>query len=244
MADEVRLERMRPAQIAAAKMRRAAVYVPFGAVEWHGLQNPVGLDGLKAQGQLAELARRVGGVVYPPVFFGAGGGHGDWALSYMVEPAEMKVIVTRLLHRFERDGFEAAILLSGHYPNYWEYLKPAREAYMAAGGKMRVLAIIENQVAEVKGDHAALYETSSMLHLMPETVDMGQLAGRDEDRSGSDESKNWMGAEWQGHPLYGLVGSDPRGNASADMGRTMTERLLAALGKWLRGEEQFGRTWE
>ena len=46
--EEVRLERLRPEQIDHALGRRPAIYVPFGALEWHGYQNPVGLDALKA----------------------------------------------------------------------------------------------------------------------------------------------------------------------------------------------------
>ena len=56
IADEVRLERMRPEQIGAALAKRAAIYMPFGAMEWHGYHNPVGLDCLKAHEQLVGLA--------------------------------------------------------------------------------------------------------------------------------------------------------------------------------------------
>ena len=63
---EVRIERMRPEQIDQAIARRAAMYVPFGSLEWHGYHNPVGLDALKAHEQLVGLAQQAGGLVYPP----------------------------------------------------------------------------------------------------------------------------------------------------------------------------------
>ncbi len=53
---EVRLEYMRPEQIDAARARQPTIYLPFGALEWHGYHNPVGLDGLKAHEQLVGLA--------------------------------------------------------------------------------------------------------------------------------------------------------------------------------------------
>ena len=56
LRQEVRLEYMRPAQIDAAKAQRPAIYLPFGAVEWHGHHNPVGLDAIKAHAQLVGLA--------------------------------------------------------------------------------------------------------------------------------------------------------------------------------------------
>ena len=54
LMSEVRLERMRPDQIDATKARRTAIYLPFGALEWHGVHNPVGLDALKAHEQLTD----------------------------------------------------------------------------------------------------------------------------------------------------------------------------------------------
>ncbi len=69
---EVRLERMRPDQVSARKLSNPSIYIPFGSVEWHGIQNPVGLDTIKAHEQLVGLASRVGGVVYPSVFFWCG----------------------------------------------------------------------------------------------------------------------------------------------------------------------------
>ena len=79
LQQEVRLEYLRPDQIEAARQQQAAIYVPFGAIEWHGYHNVVGLDGLKAHEQLVGLAVQAGGVVYPPVYFGSGGGHLDLA---------------------------------------------------------------------------------------------------------------------------------------------------------------------
>lgn len=234
LTDEVRLERMRPAQIEAAQARRPAIYVPFGAMEWHGYQNPVGLDCLKAHEQLVGLAERVGGVVYPPVYLGAGGGHGDWPHSYMVSASAMTEIITSLLHGFQRDGYTHAILLSGHYPNRSEFLDAAADAYRAAGGIMQILALLENEVEGVSGDHAAKNETSAMLYLDPATVDMSTLERDDLGRvGGPDESINWMGDEFRDHPCYGLVGVDPRDHATAAVGQQNTVRLIDFLADWL-----------
>ena len=234
LTTEVRLERMRPEQIDAAKARRPAIYLPFGALEWHGYHNPVGLDAHKAHEQLVGLAQRAGGVVYPPIYFGAGGGHTQWPHSCMVSPEPMAQIVTELLHGFTRDGYTQAILLSGHYPNRSQYLDAGVQAYLQAGGTMRVLALIENQAPGVDGDHAAKYETSSMLYLDPPLVNMAALQGKpDDDIGGPAEKINWMGDGYQGHPCYGLVGIDPRGHASAAVGAASTIALLDFLVDWL-----------
>ena len=231
---EVRLERMRPEQVTAAKTRRPAIYVACGSIEWHGYHNPVGLDAIKAHEQLVGLAARAGGVVYPALFLGAGGGHTTWPNSFMVSAEPMIQILTELLHGFERDGYRQAILLSGHYPNLREYMQPAVDAYHAAGGTLRVLALIENQVPGVGGDHAAKYETSAMLHLHPDLVDIDRLhSGQQDDIGGPDETHNWMIDTPPEHPCYGLVGIDPRAHASADVGREHTARLLDFLEAWL-----------
>ncbi len=237
---EVRIERMRPAQVDEAKQGRAAIYVPFGSLEWHGYHNPVGLDALKAHEQLVGLALQAGGVVYPPVFWGSGGGHLDWPHTFMVEAEPMTRLVTQLLFGFEKDGYRQAILLSGHYPNRSQYLDAAIQNYLAGEGgqrstqPMKVLALVENQIPAGKGDHAALYETSFMLYLHPDTVDAAALR-LPEGAAASDPTQvvNWMGAEWKGHPCYGLVGIDPRQHANPGLGAQMTTDLITYLKQWL-----------
>jgi creatinine amidohydrolase len=227
---------MHPAQIDAAKAQRPAIYVPFGAVEWHGYHNPVGLDALKAHEQLVGLAVHSGGVVYPPIYFGAGGGHTEWPHSYMVSAPAMTQIVTGLLHGFERDGYTHAILLSGHYPNRKEYLDAGVAAYRQAGGRLRVLALVENEAPGAGGDHAAKYETSAMLYLDPALVNLEELSRPPEDDIGGPEERvNWMNDEYRGHACYGLVGIDPRAYASAAVGEMNTTRLIDFLATWLDG---------
>lgn len=102
---------------------------------------------------------------------------------------------------------------------------------------MEVLAMIENRVPGVGGDHAAKYETSSMLYLHPNTVNLNRLNDeRYQDVGAPDQKKNWMGKEYDGHPCYGLGGIDPRRHASADVGRENTMRLIAFFSKWLEGK--------
>jgi len=42
----------------------------LGVLEWHGLHNPLGLDGVKADGIARFLAERLGGVVMPAQYWG------------------------------------------------------------------------------------------------------------------------------------------------------------------------------
>jgi creatinine amidohydrolase len=230
---------MRPAQIESAQAQRAAIYVPFGAMEWHGYHNPVGLDCLKAHEQLVGLALKAGGVVYPPIYFGSGGGHGEWPHSYMVSENAMTTIVLELLRGFERDGYEAAILLSGHYPNRGQYLDAGIQAFRKDDGQIRVLAILENQLDGIDGDHAAKNETASLMFLDPDTQDLSTLENED-DIGAPDEKVNWMDPSFEGHPCYGLVGIDPRRYATDAIGRASSQRLIEGLEAWLDGNEEIG----
>ena len=155
----------------------------------------------------------------------------------MVRAAPMVQLVLDLLHGFERTGYQTAILLSGHYPNHREYLKVAVTEYLVTGGQMKVLALIENQVPGVGGDHAAKFETSSMLYLHPGTVDEARLkATSPHEIGGPDEVQNWLGQSFEGHPCYGLVGIDPRGHATVAVGRKSTDDLIDYLKQWVTGK--------
>jgi creatinine amidohydrolase/Fe(II)-dependent formamide hydrolase-like protein len=154
----------------------------------------------------------------------------------MVDAGAMKGIILSLLAGFERDGYTHVILLSGHYPNGRQYLQPAMEAYRQSGGAMQALAIVETEIPGVSGDHAAKYETSSLLYLEPEIVDMGAMEGMPPgQRGGPEERINWMEDAYQNHPCYGLYGIDPREHASAAIGMENTRRLVNFLKAWLKG---------
>jgi len=66
----VQYERLRPAQIAERRAAFPVAYLPIGTIEWHGEHNPVGLDTLKIHGLMIECADRIGGLVFPPLYYG------------------------------------------------------------------------------------------------------------------------------------------------------------------------------
>ena len=70
----VEFERMRPGQIRTCRKIADIAFLPLGALEWHGLQAPVGTDGLKSHDICCRAARRLGGgAVFPPVYHGLPG---------------------------------------------------------------------------------------------------------------------------------------------------------------------------
>ncbi|MHC4873561.1 MAG: creatininase family protein [Planctomycetota bacterium] len=68
---EVRAERMRPHQIAECREKADIAFLPLGSLEWHGVQNPIGTDSLKAHNICCRAAEILGGgAVFPPLYWG------------------------------------------------------------------------------------------------------------------------------------------------------------------------------
>lgn len=138
----VRYERLRPAQIVARREACPLAFLPIGTIEWHGEHNPVGLDTLKMHRLLELCAQRIGGLVFPPLYYGE---HREQALmeanaadrdqiaakmglptanfdpGYMYESvAEQNTNYHRLLlhimHEIRSLGFKVLVVGAGHYP--------------------------------------------------------------------------------------------------------------------------------
>lgn len=142
MYHEVRYERMRPAQIRAAREECPAVYLPIGTLEWHGLHNPVGLDALKAHALCVRCAEAAGGLVFPPLWYGENRENALMESSCGInvpvaramglpddsfDPGYMFASITEqdrmyhqlLLHMLFQAkslGFQVAAICAGHYP--------------------------------------------------------------------------------------------------------------------------------
>lgn len=201
---EVRYEWLRPAQIVARREACPLAYVPLGTLEWHGLQNPIGLDGLKVHGLCVLAARRGGGLVFPTLFYGEhreahlmesdhnDGGisrlmhlpHENFAPGYMQSGTIMDQanFYCRLLWHIAAQlrslGFRAAIFLNGHYPltGYLRYLRHLIERKLVlrcwGGHEGELLAEYD---MPGHGDHAGPWETSLMMALAPDKVDLSEL---------------------------------------------------------------------
>ena len=68
--DEVRFDRMVPATIVARRKACNLAYLPVGSLEWHGSHMPFGTDYMTVTHIAEEAARRFGGVVFPPIYYG------------------------------------------------------------------------------------------------------------------------------------------------------------------------------
>jgi creatinine amidohydrolase len=67
---EVRFHMLRPEQITQRRVEFPVVYIPLGTLEWHGLHNPLGADGLQAETLAVRCAEKGGGLVFPTLYYG------------------------------------------------------------------------------------------------------------------------------------------------------------------------------
>ncbi len=164
----VRYERLRPAQIVARREACPVAYLPIGTIEWHGEHNPVGLDTLKIHALLELCAQEIGGLVFPPLYYGEHREQGlmeanaadreqiaekmalppgNFAPGYMGESAyEAHIAYQRLLlhifHEIKSLGFKVLEVGAGHYP-LLDYARAAALVFnqMQARPKMVVWAM-------------------------------------------------------------------------------------------------------
>ena len=178
---KVKLEELFPDEVRAALAERPLAYVPIGQLERHGPHCAIGLDGLKAHELCVRCAERTGGVVVPPTFWSVGEWTNDETVGDL-EPETIDSLYYQVFRGLKQLGAKAVVALTGHYPqNQIATLKSAAGRFQADHG-IRVLALGENELTQDIGylkDHAGRWETSLLMYLRPELVDMGRLAPYD-----------------------------------------------------------------
>ncbi|MBN2271329.1 MAG: creatininase family protein [Sedimentisphaerales bacterium] len=208
----VQMEFMQPGQLEAAARKFPVVYVPFGPIEWHGRHLPLGNDAIKAHAILVKTAERFGGVVYPSVYFHEG-----------FDRKTLVPVLRQLFERLKKSGFRVIIGISGHnVQGQIDMINQALEPVTADGTVVGVglWEITLSRGPESGTDHAAKWETSNMMFLYPDLVDMSKL--------GTGPLAPQM------KPPDGIGGLDPRVHASAEVGRRNVELASEAIGRKAR----------
>lgn len=166
---------------------RPVCYLSYGLSEPHGLQNAMGLDGLKAYALVQCAAAAHGGVVAPPVWWHV---HEtplglDW-LSRQNAPHPYltcippEIFLHQLVYQLraaEAAGFRCAICVTGHYGGIEVDMKQVCHIY-SSHRPLRAVALADWEAIRYKdyrGDHAGRCETSQLWALRPELVDITRI---------------------------------------------------------------------
>jgi creatinine amidohydrolase len=237
---------LRPHEFRERLAAAPIAYLPLGTLEWHGEHLPLGADGLQSQGFFLELARDVGGIVLPMLFLGPdrtcpgpdgrplyGMDCADWGghsyapqqlagSAYWLPTSTFQLLLEAVLAQVARAGFRI-LVAHGHGPSgdhFRERIPEWRERYgldcYTCWG-----SDVDDQGLGIQVDHAAMNETSLVMALRPELVDMSTLPA---------DLNDWPVA---------VAGQDPRVHASPALGHKiialqkdrMVGILRAALAK-------------
>jgi len=185
--DEVRIQYLRPGELLHIQSKFPVAYQPIGTIEWHGRQNPLGCDAIKAEALCVKAAQKTGGVVMPPVFFatdafrdlGYGMGNGMDATAGFLLPGSLYKMPNQLLKDFFQAacenylarGFKLVIIVSGHNAIAQQFLfdELCYEMKSAEGAEpvcfTMEYAVLEKGDPRRHSDHAGFYETSMMMYL-------------------------------------------------------------------------------
>jgi creatinine amidohydrolase len=226
--------------------------LPVGALEQHGPHLPLGTDGMLSSAVAADAAARIGALVAPGLSYGyksqpkCGGGQ-HFCGTTSVDAATMIGSVRDAVREFARHGATKLVIVNGHYENQWFITEGIDLGLRDVGGSaaLQVMRLeywdflSETTLATVFPDgfpgfaleHAAVIETSLMLHYHPSLVRLDLIPDEPPvDFPPYDvypTRKHWV-------PLSGVL-SSARGS-SADKGEAMAKELSVRIAAAIKHE--------
>ena len=179
----------RPWQLAEVSLPQLNDYtpsvavLPFAATEPHGNHLPYATDIYETDaianraGELAvERGARV--AVLPTLPFGVQTSQQSYPLAINLYPSTLYGILDNLAETLQNSGIRKAVILNGHGGNdFYTWLKESYGRYDVFFLQVHWFQIRQDLAAELfaaGGDHANDMETSLMLHIRPDLVDMDQ----------------------------------------------------------------------
>ena len=232
----------------------AIVIVPVGALEQHGHHLPLGVDGILAAEIARRVARRVDGLVAPTVSYGyksqprtGGGDHFPGTTS--LDGATLTALVRDVLVALARHGATRLAVVDGHYENEMFLTEGVDLAmremrHQQIEGvrivKLRYFEELDQETIELLWpdgypgmalEHAALMETSMMLHIAPELVD---LASAPDEQAAAFPPYDVYPPDRSWVPPAGALSSPRR--ATVAFGEHLIERFVSLVASALERE--------
>jgi creatinine amidohydrolase len=174
----------------------SVVFLPVGATEQHGPHLPLGTDHILADAVSRTVAAKVGGLVAPALAYGyksqpkCGGGQ-HFCGTTSLDAATLIGQVRDTVREFARHGAKKLVLVNGHYENQWFLIEGIDLALREFGGTpplsvMRLEywdfftaptldTIFPDGFPGYALEHAAVLETSMMLHYHPDLVHLDRI---------------------------------------------------------------------
>ena len=158
------------------------VIIPTGATEQHGPHGPLLTDVLIPQEVARRIAPRIRAVVAPPINYALSYPHVGFTGLVHVRISTFLALVEDLCVSFATSGFKRIIFLNGHYDNTYAIAYGCAAAADKLPKDVKAFpvnywdALTAEEIAEwsglENGLHANLAETSAVLAINPNLVDM------------------------------------------------------------------------
>lgn len=243
---QLRTDRMSWTHYEERLKEQPILFLPVGAHEQHGPHLPMGTDAIFATDMAEHVADRLNGLVLPTLAFGyksqarSGGGQ-TFPGTLSLDGATLTRQITDILRELARHGANNIVIMDGHYENQWfitegielamrelspqdPALQVVRVEYWDYTPQETLDTVFEGDFPGVELEHAALIETSMMLHLHPEWVNHEQIPANDK---AVFERFDHYPQDGTGVPASGVLA--PAGQSSAEKGRLLVDTTVDAL---------------
>lgn len=159
--------------------------LPIGAVEAHGPHLPLGTDNFLAERLSERLAQRTNGLLLPTLPYGQVWSLKNFPGSINVSNESLISILYDIGESLFHQGFRVFAMVNGHLGNATALKEAARKLYQSfpdlkvlylfySGTKSAIEQVRETKSAHATYFHACEIETSYMLYLAEEYVDMAK----------------------------------------------------------------------
>ena len=232
----------------------AAVLLPVGSIEQHSHHLPLGVDRYLPAAVSEDAASALNAVVAEPIIYGArsqmrmGGGQ-TFPGTTSLQPETLMHVIRDVLTGFMLHGARKIAVVNGHYENMMftcEAIDLAlREAALRGIEGVRVMrfeywdyitrptldALFPDGYPGMELEHAALIETSLMLHYHPGLVDMDRLP---HERGATFKTYDMFPASRDDVPPSGAL--SPPNRATAAFGARLAADCVAGMRRDLSHE--------
>jgi creatinine amidohydrolase len=229
-----------------ADARHAAYDVavlPVGATEAHGLHLPYATDTIQVEAvaeraceRAAEQGARV--LLLPAIPYGVNENNLGFPWTMSLKPSTLFAVIGDLVDSAEEHAISKFVILNGHGGN--EFKPLLRELFRQCSARLflidwwTVAREAHDAIFVSSGEHADEMETSLLLHLRPDLVDMavaGDGATRPPRLQGMGEGWVWIARPW--HLLTETSGVGDPSLASHGKGAQFIEAVAAKLADFL-----------
>jgi creatinine amidohydrolase len=207
-------------EVAEYLKKRQDILLPFGSVEEHGYHLPLSTDGDIVQAICEGISEKTGILAAPIVWYGVSNTTKAYTGTAMVEPDTLKAYTKDILEAVKNSGFKKVYITSGHYSN--THINAIKEGADESGIDTKFLDFSKidfSDMLETKPFHACEAETSLMLYLHPEKVNMEKAV--DEEVEIVDDQLVPTKSGVFGHPT----------SATAEKGKLLFDTIVSELSK-------------